>query len=180
MIPIGTSVSLYGDFYLKGSQTASFGSYAIDGEGPVNFTISNIATSSSSQVWDQLLFQTSQYPHGQHHFHLDFFGTANSVPLALTSIIVQNSSLPEPVPSLMASSLMLHAATSTPSRFNNHEVTHLGAIIGVVAAAIILALLAILSLFIARRRRRRQFTSLAHPFTQPRIFRNEHVKGLAE
>ena len=177
MVPIGSSVSLYGDFYLDGSQNASFGSYTIDGEGPMNFTLPNIATRASPQVWDQLLFQTSQYPHGQHHFHLDFFGTANSVPFALTSIIVQNSTLPVPVPSLTASSLAPHAATSTPSRFQNHKVTHPGTIIGVVTAAIILALLTILSLLIARRRRRRQ---LAHPFTQPRIFRNEHVKGLAE
>ncbi|PPQ64881.1 hypothetical protein CVT26_002599 [Gymnopilus dilepis] len=88
---IGYSLSVFVDFSSADSHSPSNVSYAIDGGEPLIFTIENFASTENSDVDAALVLQTPVFSAGQHHLHLIFLGSSETVPFNLNRIIVQNS-----------------------------------------------------------------------------------------
>ena len=88
---LGYSLSVYIDFSNADSHSPSNVSYAIDGVEPLIFTVENFASTANSEVDCALILQTPVFSVGQHHLHLIFLGSSETVPFNLNRIIVQNS-----------------------------------------------------------------------------------------
>ncbi|PPQ64862.1 hypothetical protein CVT26_002580 [Gymnopilus dilepis] len=89
---VGYSLSAYALYAVFDLQTPeSTASYAVDDGTPINFTISNPIAIQDHFQGPQLLLQTPNYQHGKHHFHLDFFGTDETVPFTFLQVVVQNT-----------------------------------------------------------------------------------------
>ncbi|KAJ7044242.1 hypothetical protein C8F04DRAFT_1228640 [Mycena alexandri] len=151
----GTSASLYGFVPTELAHNATWATYSIDGDIPVNFTLEGLPSPNSPTNYNVLLFTTPTIPNTEHNLVVSYGGDSQHTPLVVGDFYVatassatsnssssNSSSGPSPSPS---SSLV--SSTSKHSR--------VGAIVGgLLGALAILALLAGLALFCQRRSRR--------------------------
>ncbi|KDR72365.1 hypothetical protein GALMADRAFT_213363 [Galerina marginata CBS 339.88] len=181
----GYSMSLYGVFGNISSASASnVASYSIDGQSPLIFTPSDDTIKGITQ----LIVQTSRYPLGQHHFHLDFDSRAS---LNITQIIVQNTTItlrdgnvdPFPTPVSASQSQSFLPVSSLPALPNMPNVQTeetkaipRGIMIGGITGGALIILILIITLriiFVIRRRRKvssQDSSNLVRPFHTPTIF----------
>lgn len=167
IINLGYSVAVYGSFFDDWT-TPSPASYSMDGNTPVNFTITNPAIDVAQEIQAAVVLQTPRYSLGQHHFHIDFWGNVWPNPIENTAtfpgyIIVQNMTsppvLPDPFPAIPSPSPSMTTLPSTvpgtsvlPATAHFSRVS-LGPIIGGVTGGVITLVFMFLTWFFYRRRR---------------------------
>lgn len=93
LLRLGASVAGLGVYDNNFAHNSSIGSYAIDGQAPVLFLIENLSSSELASLSNQVLFQTPQYPLGPHQIQLLYYGSSETAPLLMTSLLVHNQSM---------------------------------------------------------------------------------------
>lgn len=87
----GVSIAVIGHFNKANSSKPAMASYTIDNDQPVNFTVVNNATSKQPILTHQIIFQTPRYPPGEHELKIVYHGNAHTVPLSLSTFLVQEN-----------------------------------------------------------------------------------------
>uniref|UniRef100_A0A8H8CEZ7 Uncharacterized protein n=1 Tax=Psilocybe cubensis TaxID=181762 RepID=A0A8H8CEZ7_PSICU len=163
----GASVAGLGIYDNKFAHNSSVGSYAVDGQQPTYFLIENLSSNELSSLSNQVLFQTIQYPPGPHQIEIVYYGSSETAPLIMTSLLVHNqtmnldnSSLTDvTLPATPSTSIPLPTATTTTSS-GKQGINSSAPIISEFCGAF-LGVLGVLGLFILYNRRRRQLRELA-------------------
>ena len=136
--------------------------YTVDDQDPINFVVP--VSSNSNTYFNQILFETGQFPFGQHKLVVQYLGNSTTVPLALNYFLQppkdasfstsSNNTTTGSIPSSTSSS-----SNSSPSSSATIQVHSLGkptgAIIGGVIGGIVLISLLLALLFFNRRRKKR-------------------------
>ncbi|KAH9484520.1 hypothetical protein JR316_0004002 [Psilocybe cubensis] len=149
-----TWLGLY-DNNLSGPPTTA--TYTINGSNPIPFPVNNFASNFTPTIFDQIILQTNDYPHGLHNLEITYNGDSNNAPLTLTSFIVQNVTQPLSTLSNMnttSSSTMSPnpMTTSSSTAPNHHRPRSTGSIIGAVFGALLLIVIFLLCLLFWRKR----------------------------
>ncbi|KAF4614514.1 hypothetical protein D9613_003290 [Agrocybe pediades] len=179
----GVSLMWLGFYNNSLPMDATVGSYSIDGQAPVSFSLDGIAAQDTGVQYNQIFFQTGQLEAKTHTIEVFYHGDENKAPLSLCVLQIQNgtNALPSSTsiewqhstvgPTSLASgtitsiqwqhttlrptSLASGTITATSSSQNKPGSTHAGAIIGGTIGGIgaILVLFILIFLVIGKRRR---------------------------
>lgn len=198
LLKLGSSIAWVGTYNNSLARGASTGTYAIDGGAPIAFTINNVASISTPILFNQVLFQASQDTLGAHHLEVEFQGaqddrglgstSSTGSPLSLSYILVRNAKNVDSSASVTSTTSTTSTTswssgptgiiTSGSPQGGHHSSPVIGAIIGSVAAVVVIALLG-LGTLLWRRRRSKPLTekdqppreSDIHPFISPPLER---------
>ena len=102
-------------------------------------------SSNNNTYYNQLLFETGQFPFGQHKLVVTYFGNSTSAPLALNYFVQQD-----------ASSKSSNNTTSNSSPSSSTTIDRRAIICGVVGGLVLILLLLVLFFFIRRCNKRRE------------------------
>jgi hypothetical protein len=179
----GISLSWFGYIKHPSSRFETTGTYSIDGEPPINFTLSGLppGPGSTSTLSNQKFFQIDQLSPTSHKLQVQYAGSDSKTPLTLDYLIIQNgtssstttptSSLPTSTSSYPTSTSSLPTSTSSLPGPTSTEITvsatsspngsvRVGPIVGGVIGGLALLVFAILGLlFLLRRRHERNVSS---------------------
>ena len=137
----GTSVIWFAVTPSDSPHFSTSGSYRLDNEDPVNFTIPVIGPTSATQ-FNQIYFETPKRPSASHTLTVTYLGNESTVPLALCSLIVHNE-------------LESNSGAQVP----------LGAIVGgVLGGVVVMVVVIILIWFRVYNRRQRLYIQKVQPF----------------
>jgi len=170
---LGVSLAWYGFIPNEQPHAATTGSYSIDGQSAVNFTLKGLTATKPITIYSQKFFETATLPYGPHNITVSFQGNKSTTPLTLDYLVVQMA--PE-VTSASTSSLgssltgkYVGPSTSTPSpgssptgknvgsnMNNTSSKNNAGVIAGGIVGAVGLILLAYLLFLCYRREQRKQ------------------------
>jgi hypothetical protein len=90
---IGVSFKWYGFYDARFPFAVSTASYSIDGAAPVNFTLNGVTAQQTSVQYSQVFFTTDTLSPGNHKVEVTYNGNANTTPLSVEVIIVQNGTI---------------------------------------------------------------------------------------
>jgi hypothetical protein len=142
LIFLGTSISWVG---YTGPVNGSAGSatYTVDGQDPINFDVP--ISPNNNTYFNQLFFETGQFPFGQHTLEVTYFGNTTTAPLVLNYFVQQDASSSNTTTSVPSDT----SSSSSPRKSTN-------AIIGgVIGGVVFISLLVALFFFIRRRNNRK-------------------------
>ena len=144
---LGVSLSWYGIIPVEFPFTSSQATYSIDGETPTNFLLKGLPVNSTSDLNNQLFFETALLSPTSHTLEVVYEGT-NSTPLTLDYLIIQNGT---------SSSSTMTSISSLPTSTGNIASASIpvGSIVGGVIGGLVLVVFAILGFFLLRRRQKR-------------------------
>ncbi|KAH9476061.1 hypothetical protein JR316_0011631 [Psilocybe cubensis] len=175
---IGSSLSWYSLFPSGFPHSPTLGTYSVDDQNPVVFSLNSLAANSNTTLYNQEFFQTARYALGPHEITVTFLGNESTAPLSLNYLIIQNGTsaldnpstvLTIPGPTLLPSSAKGKGDSTTDKSHTQ------GVIGGVVGAATVVIILSIAFYFIFNRRRRHKrheqpnegnSTAMIQPFCQ--------------
>ncbi|KAJ7162493.1 hypothetical protein C8R46DRAFT_955439 [Mycena filopes] len=152
----GTSASLYGFVPTEAAHNATWGTYSIDGDTPVNFTLQGLPPSPNTATnYNVPLFTTPTVPNAEHNLVVTYGGDAQHTPLVVEAFYVATAAASAPNSNSNSSSSTSGASSPSSSAAPGKHTTSVGAIVGGLLGAIaLLLLLAVLALVCMRRRRR--------------------------
>jgi hypothetical protein len=90
---VGVSFTWYGFYEARFPFAVSTASYAIDGAAPVDFTLNGVTAQQTSVQYSQVFFTTETLSPGNHKVVVTYNGNANTTPLGLQVVIVQNGTI---------------------------------------------------------------------------------------
>ncbi|KAH9484461.1 hypothetical protein JR316_0003943 [Psilocybe cubensis] len=159
----GSSFSWYGFIPGDYPTASSSGTYSVDGEEPVQFTLNGLSPGSTTTLYNQKFFETQQYPVGNHMVVVQYLGGPKVTPLVLDYLVINNGTdSPSSSPtSPISPSSNSSGTTSTPSNTqagplhpNSTTKTKNSAIVGGVIGGTVLVLFAIVGALWIRKRGR--------------------------
>ncbi|KAJ7764413.1 hypothetical protein B0H16DRAFT_1454950 [Mycena metata] len=161
----GTSASLYGFVPTELAHNATWATYSIDGDTPVNFTLEGLSSSNSATAYNVLLFTTPTIPNTEHNLVVSYGGDSQHTPLVVGDFYVATASSTTTNSSSSDSSSGPSSPSSSSLATTISKHSPVGAIVGgLLGGVAILALLGLLALFCQRRRRRADDKTSATPF----------------
>ncbi|KAF8159323.1 hypothetical protein B0H34DRAFT_399046 [Crassisporium funariophilum] len=93
---VGTSVSWYGVAPAELPRGATTGSFSVDKQPPVTFSIPGISTSTLPTQFRQLYFKTPRLEYGSHELKVTYEGNSAVAPLVLDSLVIHRDSTSDP------------------------------------------------------------------------------------
>ncbi|KAH9484521.1 hypothetical protein JR316_0004003 [Psilocybe cubensis] len=150
---IGVSLSWYSFIPAEFPHTATFASYSVDNQVPVQFSLKGLPAGTTTTIYNQKFFQTSDYPMGSHKIVVTYLGSSSTTPLTLDYLVVQNGTSPSPSGASSSPTTSGNAGSAGSSHSSN-----VGAIAGGVVGGIVLIILATLAIIYFRRWDRKQST----------------------
>ncbi|KAG6841407.1 hypothetical protein C0991_011301 [Blastosporella zonata] len=151
---IGSSLSWVGYIPVELSQAAANGTYTIDGGSPISFELTGLNSSATSSVYYQTFFTTQDLAQGPHTIMITHNGGSDQTPLTMDYLLVTNSS--------SASSETISPTPQVTAVAAGSSV-HIGAIVGIIAGAVLL-IAAIVAFLLIRRCKRSQRNDGSHPY----------------
>ncbi|PPQ86946.1 hypothetical protein CVT25_009830 [Psilocybe cyanescens] len=152
----GVSLTWLGVYNNNVSGPSTTATYTINGSNPVTFPVNNFASNSTPVMFDQIVFQTANYPRGLHNLEVTYEGDSHMAPLTLKSLIVQNITEPRSTPasSNTSSPSAIPSATISPSNSgSNHRPHASGPIAGGAVGGFLLLIITSLCLILWKRRK---------------------------
>ncbi|KAJ6483999.1 hypothetical protein C8R45DRAFT_294879 [Mycena sanguinolenta] len=167
----GTSVIPYGFVPTELPYNATWATYTIDGDQPVNFTLNGLSSPQSATEYFVPLFSTPTIPSAPHNLVITYGGDDQHTPLVIQGFYVTNTTT-------VSSDSSNPSSSASPSS-NSAKHTSAGAIAGgVIGGIILLALFAALAFFYSKRRRqRRPDLTSANPYPMSMADDDAFVNG---
>ncbi|KAF7327148.1 hypothetical protein MKEN_00291600 [Mycena kentingensis (nom. inval.)] len=180
----GSYVTMYGFVPVERPHAATWGTYAIDNDAPVNFTLNGLDARETNTFYNTPIFTTPRLTNAMHTMVVTYGGDADHTPLVLDHFYVSNHSLTTPqvalnpynpttalpfsTPTIGGPSLAtsVSASTSPATSAKQHRSSAAAISGGAIAGVFVLSILASI-LFCYIRRRRRQRLALAGGLVDP-------------
>lgn len=176
---VGIQLSWYGIYSSNVSHTKSSGEYSIDGQPFSSFQLLGLSQSSTTTLFNQLLFITPTLEMGSHILSARYTGDTGQTPLTLDYLIVENGSLPStnslsphPTSGTGGSPTPGTSSPATVSKSSSHVGTIIGGTVGAVGSIVVCSIFLLFWLRFWRRRNRRRgrvHSILESSYTQPQF-----------